>query len=518
MFRDRTRSCSTGGPEPVVLHQPTPDLAVALGAARFGLAVTGQGLVIGGGAAHGYYIGIHAEGDRRAVCVVPRGSREAERHLIRSQPLELVVGRPVRFELYASDSGPAHAPGQIVTIDDGFELLPPIASHFESSAGTGEHVRVAIEGELSAIGTLELGCVEIDPGAGVPRHFRLAFELRGTESALSSAERTRSRRPRSESPLGKRFDEAVEAIQRVFGKGRGDVKARESKDLLRELTRVLGDRSSWTTELTRALFDVVGPKHKARRRSADHERMYWMLSGYCLRPGFGHALDPGRIALLRPLLSETLAFPAETRNWHQFLIAWRRIAGGLDEKTQLAIRDLFDPFIAPGEAKLARPKGLKVPECFELLELCSWLERVPPARKVELGRWVLERTWTDRDPRLWTLLARLGARVPVYASAHHVIAPRTAESWLDHLLRERWAEVPTAARAAASLARVSADRTRDLGESVRHRVARALEGVAAPPAWVRQVMEHVPVEEAERAELFGEELPVGLRLVEPPLP
>jgi hypothetical protein len=46
--------------------------------------------------------------------------------------------------------------------------------------------------------------------------------------------------PPSVSPKGKRLDEAREAIDRVFGKGRPDVAPREVKDLLRELERLLG--------------------------------------------------------------------------------------------------------------------------------------------------------------------------------------------------------------------------------------------------------------------------------------
>jgi hypothetical protein len=64
--------------------------------------------------------------------------------------------------------------------------------------------------------------------------------------------------------------QAREAVDRVFGKPREDVREREVKDLWRELERLLGERSSWSGELTRALFDVAGPLHKARRRSADH--------------------------------------------------------------------------------------------------------------------------------------------------------------------------------------------------------------------------------------------------------
>jgi hypothetical protein len=147
-----------------------------------------------------------------------------------------------------------------------------------------------------------------------------------------------------------------------------------------------------------------------------------------------------------------------------------------------------------------------------MLELAASLECVPAARRADLGRWILERTWTNRDPRLWTLLGRVGARVPTYASAHHVVPPSTVERWLDHLMREKWGEVPTAARAAMHLARMTGDRARDVSEGVRHEVGRRLEAVHAPPEWTRAVLELVPVEAADQAEFFGESLPVGLVL------
>ena len=57
-------------------------------------------------------------------------------------------------------------------------------------------------------------------------------------------------------PASPRFDEARVAIERVFGKAASDVKEREVKDLWRELTRVLGERQTWSGELCRALFDL----------------------------------------------------------------------------------------------------------------------------------------------------------------------------------------------------------------------------------------------------------------------
>ncbi len=501
------------GEDLAILPQPHPDVAVARGAVAFGLALGGKGLRVAGGAAHGYYVALDATSrHRRALCVVPRGSQEGERHLTRVAGLALTVGRMVRFELLAADSGPVHAPGEIVEIDDErFELLPPVATAFSIDDTVAREVPVAIEGELTAVGTVELRCVEEGTGAD-PRRFPLVFELRGAETDLAPRPRATAPPPSSVRSLGKRFDEATEAVQRVFGKGRKDVAEREPRDLVRNLERLLGDRRTWDTEVCRALFDVIAPKHAARRRSADHERAFWHLAGFGLRPGFGHPLDAGRVRLIEPLFGEGLVFGKEVRGWEQFFIAWRRIAPGATEALQVAIRDLLDPHIAPAEAGLRKPKAFKPLPVAQLLELASWLERVPHDRRRQLGAWMVDRTYTDRDPQLWDALGRIGARVPIYASAHQALPARAAEQWLDHLLRERWGEISTAPRAAFFLARATGDRARDVAEARRAEVARRLEQVSARPDWIHAVREVVEVADAERAELFGEELPVGLRL------
>jgi molecular chaperone DnaK (HSP70) len=512
-----------GGPPIRVLPHADPDLAVALGAVAYGLALAGHGVRIEGGAARGYYVGLDAPpsgGPRPAVCVVPRGAKEGVPHVAEGRTLALVVGRPVRFDLFASDDAAVHAPGEIVPLDDErFQALPPVAVAFGSSARAASpaEVRVQLEGELTAIGTLELACVEVSPDPPAPpRRFRLAFQLReGDQGAEApTGDDASAKLDARRSPKGRKLEEALEAIDRVFGKGRQDVAPKEVKGLVRELERVLGDRPAWTTDLARSLFDALLPNSKSRRRSAEHERVFWSLAGFCLRPGFGDPLDPARIRELWPLFGERLAFPQEARSWQQLWIAWRRVSGGLDEVAQVAIRDAIDPFLAPADKKLKKPKGVKPEALDDLLELASSLERVPAARRSELGGWILERTWTDRDPRLWAAIGRIGARVPTYASVHHVVSPVVAERWLDHLLREKWEDLPTAQEAAVRLARVTNDRARDVPERIRRDVERRLSKLGAKPEWIRAVSEYVPVEQEERAAFFGEGLPVGLRLVE----
>jgi hypothetical protein len=86
------------------------------------------------------------------------------------------------------------------------------------------------------------------------------------------------------------------------------------------------------------------------------------------------------------------------------------------------------------------------------------------------------------------------------------------ERWLDHLLREKWDEVPSAPLAALQLARATGDRARDVSESMRRDVAKRLEKTRAPTEWVTAVLDVVPLIDADRAEFFGESLPSGLVL------
>jgi molecular chaperone DnaK (HSP70) len=494
------------------LADADPDLAVARGAVAYALARQGQGVRIGGGSARGYFV---AAGEGRAVCVVPRGAEEGVSHGAGGRTFALATGHPVRFDVLASDELDARA-GEVVDAgDERLVRLPPLVTVIEAD-GADREARVALEGELTPVGTLDLSCVEVESAS--PRRFRLAFSLReGREGrAGEAAERVpmRSTRP-SDLPAqpSRRFDAARELLDRAFGKPRPDASGREARDLLRDLEKTLGERSAWTAETSRTLFDALLPDARARRRSADHERIFWLLAGFCVRPGFGDPLDARRVSGLFALWDERLAFPGEARGWQQFFIAWRRAAGGLDEAAQTRIRDFVDPYLAPPEAGLRKPKKPAL-SLDDALDMAASLERVAPARRAALGGWVLERTWTDRDPRLWGALGRLGARVPAYASVHHVVAAHVAERWLDHLLREKWDAVPAAMAAAVQIARRTGDRARDIGDRARQEVDRRLVAAGADAESLRVVREVVEIAERERVAFFGDALPLGLRLVE----
>jgi len=494
------------GVAPRVLKQGDPDLSVARGAAAYGLSLRGEGLRIGGGSARSYWIGLDTDehGHRRAVCLVPRGAEPGERKIV-DRRFALTLGRTARFDLFAS-SGSAdrheHV-GEVATIDDEtFVLLPPIVT---AVGGTAGEIPVRLEGQLSEVGTLDLECVEI--AEQYPRRFRLGFEIRKETDVAPTSLRGRSTR----GPEDARLREAREKIERAFSK---ESEPRDAKSLMRELERILGERASWPTTVVRPLFDVLRQGIPGRKKSLDHERVFFQLAGFLLRPGFGDPLDPQRVAAIVPLWEQKLTFPGEMNGWRAFWIAWRRIAGGLGEPMQLKARDTLDPFLDESNKNRKKPKGVRAEPLEEVLFFASSLERVPVQRRVELGAWLLEKTWTSADPHLYAALGRLGARVPAYASVHHVIPSKTAEQWLAEVLEVDWKQLQTAPFAAVQLARMTGDRARDVSEKTRAEVIKRLEAIGARPHWISLVREVVELDDEDRGEVFGEALPPGLRLVE----
>ena len=122
------------------------------------------------------------------------------------------------------------------------------------------------------------------------------------EEYLVKGDRPKAQREMEQA--SKRFAEAVEAIDRVFGARKRDVNPKEVKQLRARLEALLGSRERWTTALLRPLFDTLWKGARARRRSADHERVWLSLAGWCLRPGFGDAHDGWRIEQLWPIFEQ----------------------------------------------------------------------------------------------------------------------------------------------------------------------------------------------------------------------
>jgi hypothetical protein len=308
------------------------------------------------------------------------------------------------------------------------------------------------------------------------------------------------------------FAKAAERIRQAYGARDASVDPKASKQLARELERLLGERAGWDTLLLRALFDVLWEGARRRRRTADHERLWLNLAGFCLRPGYGHPLDDWRVGELWSLYEQGVQYRDEARNRAEWWTTWRRVAGGLEAAQQERIlRDLEDQLARPGQRA---PKDGRAADYDHLVRLVATLERLPAARKAQLGQRLLEGGRRPGDsPQRWWALGRLGARVPFHGHAHEVVPREVAAAWLEQVLALDWAAVATAAFAATQLARLSGDRERDLPAEVRARVVERLRRERAPATWATLVEQGADLDSADQSLVFGESLPPGLRLV-----
>lgn len=491
-----------------LLEHDSLDLAVARGAAAYGLARRGVGRRIGGGAAQALYIGLTTDGadaGTRAVCVIPRGHEEGQVVDMTGQAFQLTVERPVQFPLFSTTADRVDKPGDVVTTDDAFNALPPLHTLLRATGAKRGSVPVHLRSALTELGTLELWCVS----NVADERWRLEFDLRGA-AARAGMTVTES--------MPESFGQVRELVDRVFGPAARVVEPREVKRFGETLEAALGARETWRVPLLRELWSTLFAGAKRRRRSPVHERLFYRFIGYGLRPGFGYPLDDWRCEQTFGLLAENVNFHSEVAVWNEFWVMWRRIAGGLTPEQHQALWRVLEPHLArrvpPVASKnLGRAKGIQPEGLDEMVRTAASLERLEPAQKTILGNWIVARLkspgQSGSGPWAWAL-GRAGARAPLFGSGHQTVPAELAAGWLTLLLEKDLRTVDGAAFAAVQLARLTGDRTRDIDDALRAQTIDALRRMEAPDRWLQLVTEVVALEAEDEARVLGDTLPLGL--------
>ena len=493
------------GMPPRELPAAMPELAVAQGAAYYGLVRRGLATRIRGGTPRAFYIGVETGGaEKLAVCLAPSGLDDGARVQL-ERDFRLVTNRPVSFRLYSSSSREDH-PGALVpigdgkaeTIDDGSDLLelPPIVTVLRAR-GRSE-VTVRLEVHITALGALEIYCVEAS------ETWKLAFDMRSGGAAPVS-EAAPEAHPKVE--------EAKSKLAAAFATSDG------LATLMRDLETLLeARRDEWSVLTTRALFDALVEVAAERKKSADHEQRWLNLAGFLLRPGTGAPLDAWRARVMWGVFNEGLAFPKSEPGKLAWWIVWRRIGGGLAKGQQDQIYDRLAQLLLPSTKqakKLAEAKPSKQ-ELAEMWRAVGSLERIQIAHKIKLGDELLRRLETPKGREdavhLWAL-SRLGARVPLYGPLNLVVPASKVKEWIAPLLEWAWPEPDKIAFPLAQLGRRTGDRSRELDDATRSKLAatvRALPGGERAVVLVEQV---VALEAREERVALGDTLPAGLKLV-----
>jgi hypothetical protein len=165
------------------LQGTDPDLAVARGAAYYGLVRRGKGIRIRGGAARSYYVGVASTEPAvpgmappiKALCVVPFGMEEGTEADIPGREFGLVVGEQAEFRFLSSTSRQGDTIGTVVEDwSDAIEELAPLRQVLEPGESEVGVIPVHLHSRVTEVGTLELSCRSRD----ARRSWKLEFSVR----------------------------------------------------------------------------------------------------------------------------------------------------------------------------------------------------------------------------------------------------------------------------------------------------------------------------------------------------
>ena len=495
---------AAGDPDwsPLVLENDRHDLAVARGAAYYGMVRRGEGVRIAAGLPRTYYIGVGRADELHALCLVPAGVEPGYETSLDQQELTLTVAAPVEFPLFHSSLRQTDAVGALVPIErEQMSPLPPIRTVIKSRKHQqGAAIAVHLHARLTEIGTLQLWCSEVNGN----RSWQLQFDVRSaTQTDVAAHTGTGE-------AAGVLDQESWEGCRQIIEATFGPDAEQKPGGLPKRIARGLDmSRDDWPPALLRQIWEVLMDLEDARNRSAEHEARWLNLLGFSMRPGFGLALDDWRVSETWKLLQGRLLHPGPT-TLSEWWILWRRLAGGLTTGQQQAIANplltnLRDDFRRSAKAgRQSRPlRGVNTHELSESWRMLGSLERLTVRTKEDLGRMILH--WIDdphraaiRSALTWAL-GRIGSRDPFHGPLNRAVPIDVAGDWIEYLVAGRERN-PDRQLAVMLISRRTGDRYRDIDESLRNHVLNWLSETEAPRAIPFARAGHRHAQQADRGD------------------
>lgn len=180
---------SEQAPEARLLDGADLDLAVAKGAAYYGVVRQGKGVRIKGGTAASYYVGVESAmpavpgmpPEIEALCIAPFGMEEGTEDRLPDDEFGLVIGEPVRFRFFTSNIRREDSVGTRLDYwtDDELQELDEIEITLPEEGRTaGEVIPVHLSAAVTEIGTLELHAVSQQDD----HRWKIEFDVRAVEA------------------------------------------------------------------------------------------------------------------------------------------------------------------------------------------------------------------------------------------------------------------------------------------------------------------------------------------------
>ncbi len=535
--------------KPVVLENSNLYLAVARGAAYYGLVLRGLGTRIGASLARSYYVEValnQADSQtpckRKGVCLLAAQNEPGDQTSL-PQVFELMIDRPVSFPIFVSSVRTTDAPGDLIEIDSNeTRELSPIQTSLKTrspSKKASGSIRARLVARPTEIGTIELFLQEVLPEDAPKRarasRWTLQFDARGaTQSDWEASENKGEREGVVDESL---FESARRELTGVFAtdaelesyNAEASIPIERVKpgELFHRVGKALGlSKNEIPIPTLRRLAETSLEFVESRRRSASVEARWLNWLGFALRPGFGAATDDWRVEQVWKQVGGRLTFQTpECRT--QYWILWRRVASGLSSGRQATLAEPLLGNVRALRRQLCEGRGrgadldLTSQEGAEIWRLLGALELLAPEIKEELGDFILDvlnkkKVRPIRDSLLWTL-GRLGARTMFKAPIDRILPSQTANRWANRLLNALLEESAAALSsselfALIQLVRQSVDPSLDVSSETREKIAAFLLKKDVSETKLTSIERRAVNQwEASSDQIFGETLPLGLR-------
>ncbi|NCB37235.1 MAG: hypothetical protein EOM80_00565 [Erysipelotrichia bacterium] len=493
------------GQPPVILENPHPTLAVAAGAAYYGLVTLGLGQRIQSGSPVSIYLGIGTAKSSAAgrhvpeqlMCVLPKGSEAEKEYHMADKTLGIDLSRDSAFYLFYTPSPPkAEESGRLIKFNSRRYLpLPPCI--LKASTGKGEK-QVEIRVKLRETGYLQILCEEVAGNFSQELRFDIATGEKNAKGA-------------SEAPAKRRVPITAAQLKKISQLLDGAFAHKiEYNCVFKELETIMGSpRSNWDAEMLRQLFDMFVEREPEFRASQHSLTLWFRLLGFCLRPGFGVQGDVARVDIVWRMIDDEYEY-TNPEFWSDWWVMWKRIAPGLSLERQEALKSRLEPVLFPTKKRDRKDREIGQHERNQLWRLLGHLERISVAEKERIGWWIAKAPPSyGVDAVAMHALGRLGARELAYAPDSAMVSQSVANAWVEHLLKKALPGNSYLDSALREIGRKTGDRLVQIDDLLRKNILDIMKKKLRKKAFIQPLLKAARLEDKELAEIMGEALPSG---------
>ena len=491
------------GEEPKVLENPHPILAVAAGAAYYGVVGMGLGQKIHSGNPVSIYLGIGNSSsstvDRyvpeQLICILPKSSETETDYDLKGKTLGIDLSHDAAFYLFYTPLPPkAEEFGRTIRFNSKRYLpLPPCKLKAQTAKGERQ---VNIRIKLRETGYLQIFCEELKGSFSQ----ELRFDLGESDKKSDNSVPAKRKVPLTSAQL----KDISSILDNAFA---GNL---EFNSIFKEIEKVIGsERNSWDAEMLRQLFDVFIEREAEFRQSQASMTIWCRLLGYTLRPGYGVKGDSERVDRMWKMVFDSFDYE-NVEFWAEWWGMWKRIAPGLSPERQLELEKLVISILFPPKKREKKPRKIVQHERNQLWRLLGHLERLSVEEKTKLGNLILDTPMSfGVDFVSLSTLARLGARELAYAQDSLMVPPSVANEWAAKLLRKAIPGSSYLDTALREIGRKTGDRMVQIEDQLRSEILDVFKKKLKKKNFIKPLLKAAKLEEKELQEITGEVLPSG---------